>query len=435
MAQAKPFMMSMVHKLILSFVLSGFCLIAALVYSIYGLSDMHEMEREIAGKDLKAATIVLRLRELIAAQERLVGRFIIQSLPEYRSTNDLNAEEFRQKLRNIKEVHINPDIAGLEEGYRRYSELTDRVFKGQQPDVDGIKSAVEDVLKKIDLISEDQRLDLAKKLVVSDLHEEKTVAWTMALAFTGVVFAFLIAGFMVYSFSSSIGKLQHATHRIAEGDFEHDPRIPTGDEIGALSEDFRKMAVRLKELEQISLDASPLTRLPGNIAIERAIDRRLRDQTSFAMCYLDLDNFKSYNDKYGYIKASEVIKDAGKMIYEAVKDLGDPDSFVGHIGGDDFVVIITADKAEIACKAIIRELDALIPGHYSETDRREGAIEGIDRYGVPRKFPLISISIAALICRPGDYAHATEIATAAAKVKDQVKMSIGSNYVIEMERE
>jgi len=190
------------------------------------------------------------------------------------------------------------------------------------------------------------------------------------------------------------------------------------------------MAVRLKELEQLSLDASPLTRLPGNIAIERSINRRLREKMSFAMCYLDLDNFKSYNDRYGYIKASEVLKKTGEVIHEVVKRLNDPDAFVGHIGGDDFVVIIDAKLAKEACQNIIAAFDAIVPAYYSEEDRENGAINGIDRYGVPRVFPLLSMSIAALTCQPGHYATAAEIATAAASVKDHVKESSGSNYII-----
>ena len=103
---------------------------------------------------------------------------------------------------------------------------------------------------------------------------------------------------------------------------------------------------------------------------------------------------------------------------------------MGHIGGDDFVVVISAEKAEAACRAIIASVDALVPSYYSEEDQRAGAIEGVDRYGVARRFPLISISIAALVCKPGDYDTAAEIASAAAFVKDRVKESVGSNYVI-----
>lgn len=424
------FHLSLVQKMVLSFALSGICLMAGLLYAISGLGAMHKMEQEIADKDLKAATITIKLRELMAAQERLTGRFRILKLPEYKLIHDQNAEDFRRQVIQLKTVHNSDTIAAMESDFSRYSALADLLFAGKQSDSTEMKNSVEAVLKQIDTISEDQRHDLSRKLALSDIQEEHTVTWALGLAFGGVVFSFLIAGWMVYSFASSIGKLQHATHRIASGDFDHDPRIRSGDEIGSLSQDFRQMAVRLKELEQLSLDASPLTRLPGNIAIERDINRRLRDKGTFAMCYIDLDNFKSYNDHYGYIKASEVLKEVGKVIYDEVKGLGNPDAFVGHIGGDDFVVIISAELAEPACGAIINRIDTLVPSYYSAEDRRVGAIEGVDRYGVKRSFPLISVSIAALVCQPGDYEHAAEIATAAAAIKDQVKESAGSNYVI-----
>ena len=289
---------------------------------------------------------------------------------------------------------------------------------------EALKQAAERVEKAIEVVRAEQKRILENKLAAAGEREAHTSAWALGLALSGVSLALLVATLLVYSFSTSINKLQKATHRIAAGDFDHDPHIPPGDEIGALSQDFRRMAVRLKELEQLSLDASPLTRLPGNIAIERSINRRLRDKTSFVMCYLDLDNFKSYNDRYGYIKASEVLKETGEIIYEAVKRLNDPDAFVGHIGGDDFVVIIDARLAKAACQEIIASFDAMIPAYYSDEDRAVGAIEGVDRYGVPRVFPLISMSIAALTCQPGAYATAAEIATAAAEVKDRVKESV-----------
>jgi len=424
------FHLTLVQKMILSFALSGLCLIAGLLYSISGLGAMHKMEQEIANKDLKAATITIRLRELMIAQERLTGRFKILKLPEYRSIHDQNTEDFRKGIIDLKIAHNDPVLPALEADFDRYSRLAGSLFAGQSVDTVEMKNMVETVLKHIDVISENQRQDLSRKLALSDIQEEHTVSWSLGLAFVGVLFSTIIAAWMVYSFARSIGKLQYATHRIASGDFDHDPSIDSGDEIGSLSQDFRQMAVRLKELEQISLDASPLTRLPGNIAIERDINRRLRDRATFAMCYIDLDNFKSYNDHYGYIKASDVLKEVGKVIYDQVKSLGNPDAFVGHIGGDDFVVIISADLAEAACRTIISSIDALVPAYYSEEARRAGAIEGVDRYGVQRSFPLISVSIAALVCQPGDYGHAAEIATAAAAIKDQVKESAGSNYVI-----
>ena len=115
---------------------------------------------------------------------------------------------------------------------------------------------------------------LDAKLKSADQKESATVKWSMILSFTGFLLAIAVAALSIFNISSAITKLKKATHRIAEGDFDYDPQIPAGDEIGELAQDFSRMAERLKVLEQMSLDASPLTRLPGNIAIERILSRR-----------------------------------------------------------------------------------------------------------------------------------------------------------------
>ncbi|WP_369833235.1 GGDEF domain-containing protein [Geobacter sp. DSM 9736] len=234
----------------------------------------------------------------------------------------------------------------------------------------------------------------------------------------------------MYTISRSIRKLKRATHRIAEGDFDYDPQIPPGDEVGDLARDFTSMAARLKVLEQMSLDASPLTRLPGNIAIERVLSKRLASNELFAVCYVDLDNFKAYNDRYGYIKASEVIKMTAEIVYEAVGALNEEDSFVGHVGGDDFIIVVSSDNAAPVCENVISTFDREIRGHYSAEDLAKGAIEGADRYGVHRIFPIMTISIAAIICQKGLYDSAVDIAKNAADMKEFLKAKPGSNYYI-----
>lgn len=422
--------LTLVQKLIASFALIGIFLSIAVVYAIMGLGTMHRMVADIARNDLPAATSALTLRDAMQAQQRAVGRLQIFKQSEFKGLYNRQSELFHQTLHTLQQRSGGADLRELEQAYAAYSSFVERMLQGKNvPDVT-LKRAAERVEKAIELVRTEQKKILEDKLAAAGEREARTSTWALGLALSGVMLALLVASLLVYSFSTSINKLQKATHRIAAGEFDHDPHIPPGDEIGSLSQDFMRMAVRLKELEQLSLDASPLTRLPGNIAIERSINRRLRDKTSFVMCYLDLDNFKSYNDRYGYIKASEVLKKTGEVIYEAVKRLNDPDAFVGHIGGDDFVVIIDARLAKAACQGIIARFDAMIPAYYSKEDRAIGAIEGVDRYGVPRVFPIISISIAALTCQPGAYATAAEIATAAAEVKDRVKESSGSNYII-----
>ena len=127
------------------------------------------------------------------------------------------------------------------------------------------------------------------------------------------------------------------------------------------------------------------------------IGRSARYKRPFTLAYFDLDNFKSFTDHYGYIKGSELIRLSGEIIYEVVKSLAGGDAFVGHVGGDDFVAVIAADKADAVCSAILQRFDAEVVKHYSPEDLVRGGIEGVDRYGVQRFFPIMTISIAVII--------------------------------------
>jgi GGDEF domain-containing protein len=181
----------------------------------------------------------------------------------------------------------------------------------------------------------------------------------------------------------------------------------------------------------MSLDASPLTRLPGNIAIERVLTKNLQAGEPFAVCYADLDNFKAYGDRYGYIKGSDLIKMTGEVIYEVVQRHADKNAFVGHIGGDDFVMVISPDCVDNVCKAVIDVFTERVPEFYSPEDLANGAIKGVDRYGVERVFPIMTISIAVVMCQKGEYDSAVLIAKAAAEIKDFTKGVAGSNYFID----
>lgn len=194
------------------------------------------------------------------------------------------------------------------------------------------------------------------------------------------------------------------------------------------------MAARLKVLEQVSLDASPLTRLPGNIAVERALARRVGAGEAFAVCYADLDNFKAYNDRYGYIKGNDVIRCTGEIIFDVVRQNGDRDAFVGHVGGDDFVMIVAPDRIPQVCEGVIDRFTEAIPAYYSPEDLERKGIDGVDRYGVRRSFPIMTISIAVLLCQKGEFDSAIEIAKAATEIKDYVKGSPGSNYLVNRRR-
>jgi diguanylate cyclase (GGDEF)-like protein/PAS domain S-box-containing protein len=177
------------------------------------------------------------------------------------------------------------------------------------------------------------------------------------------------------------------------------------------------------------LYSSPTTKLPGSVTIEREINRMLTLKQKFALCYLDLDNLKAYNDVYGYAKADGVVRQTGDIIRETVLKLGTSSDFVGHVAGDDFVFITRPELADRICLSIIQRFDQIIPFFYNEEDRERGYIEAEDRYGVWRKFPIMSISVASLTNEENKLTDHVQIATLAAEFKRMAKAIAGSVYI------
>lgn len=198
-----------------------------------------------------------------------------------------------------------------------------------------------------------------------------------------------------------------------------------------LDQHIQEMMLRIKDSQKRYLDASPLTRLPGNLAIEEVLKEKMSRGEKFALCYIDLDDFKAYNDKYGYARGSELIKMTGEVIYRAKDEKAYKWDFVGHIGGDDFVLITSPDKVEHVCKAIIDNFDRLIPSYYHPDDCNKGYIESTDRFGIKRQFPIMSISIAVVSDVKRAFNSPIEIAKVATQIKDYVKTLPGSNYLVD----
>jgi len=270
-----------------------------------------------------------------------------------------------------------------------------------------------------------------EKMKISHLQGRKTFNLTLFLCLLSLIIGISLAFFFTYTFSAPIKKLGKATQFIAQGDFDFDPKIKSGDEVGELAQFFRQMAKRLKEFEELNLDASPLTRLPGNVAIERTLNELIREKKSFALCHTDLDNFKPFADKYGYAWASEVIKEVAAILKEATSHAGQDGDFVGHIGGDDFVIITSSSQVDKICSYVIKEFDRRIVKFYSEADRNAGFIIGKDRRGMEQTFPLLTISIAAVINGGTAFESPLQMAELAAELKEYAKTLPGSNYVKE----
>jgi GGDEF domain-containing protein len=249
----------------------------------------------------------------------------------------------------------------------------------------------------------------------------------MALCLVGLLSGLISMAFAVHQASKIMDRLRRATKHL--GDVVLDEMTPSEflSASDGLDREIQEMMLKIKDSQQRYLDASPLTRLPGNMAIEQVLQGKMDHGEKFALCYVDLDDFKAYNDRYGYAKGSDLIKMTGEVLYRAKDEYAETQDFVGHIGGDDFVLITSPDIVEQVCMAIISEFDSLIPDYYHADDLEKGFVEGTDRYGVKRRFSIMSISIAVVSDVKRSFTSPIEIAQVATEIKDYVKSLPGSN--------
>jgi GGDEF domain-containing protein len=425
--------LTLLRKLVIGYATLTLFILAALLFSADGLYSLRKTAHAIATNHLPAINLLTDLRNSLIDQEGYAGKYVIFKSSEFRDLFRQREKDFLAKLTLLEKARQLKDVAELKTLYGDYRQTAEKLFAAGKGNASDLSGKAAQIFATLDRIYTAQQRDLQVMLAAANRQERISLLWIVGLSLSGLFLAIAVAVAFTYRTFSVVRKLQRATHRISAGDFAYQPQIPPGDELGDLAEDFLRMASRLKELEQISLDASPLTRLPGNIAIEREIEKRLR-QGKFALCYADLDNFKAFSDRYGYNKGSELIRLTGEIIYEAVRACTDSDAFVGHIGGDDFVMVLSDDCVAQVCEAVIKAFDDEVVKHYTPEDLAREGIEGPDRYGVQRFFPIMTISIAVIINEAGEISTSVELARTAAEIKNYVKEKPGSKYLISRRR-
>jgi diguanylate cyclase (GGDEF)-like protein len=167
--------------------------------------------------------------------------------------------------------------------------------------------------------------------------------------------------------------------------------------------------------------ANPLTRLPGSPAVEEQVNERIRAGKQFSFLYADIDHFKAYNDNYGYKKGDKVIQDVAGLLMECLDVCPTDHHFIGHIGGDDFVMIAAPECAEKIAQNLSRRFDALASGYYTQEDRAQGFTAGLDRLGNKNAFPLMSLSIAIASNEKRPLLHYAKIAEVTSDIKRYLK--------------
>ncbi|MFA6003259.1 MAG: response regulator [Elusimicrobiota bacterium] len=204
------------------------------------------------------------------------------------------------------------------------------------------------------------------------------------------------------------------------------------------SVDIRELMARIRMIlkrTRQGLDANPLTRLPGNLSIDSRIEEGLAQNRPMAVLYIDLDQFKAYNDSYGYDAGDRVILSMAQTLVKVTRHFPGPPDFVGHIGGDDFIVITDPDRMEDMARMIISDFDAAVPAFYNEADRKRGWILSVDRQGKQREFPLLSVSIGICHNSSRKLESLAQISQLGAELKKHAKAQPGSKYLVDRRKD
>lgn len=201
-----------------------------------------------------------------------------------------------------------------------------------------------------------------------------------------------------------------------------------------MTELFARIRMILRRARE-GLDANPLTRLPGNVMIENRISAAVASGEPFAVLYLDLNGFKAYNDNYGYDAGDRVLKATAALLVGIVRELGGGADFLGHIGGDDFILLTRPELMEAYCRRVVTEFDHAAPTFYKPEDRERGRITARDRQGRVTEYPLLSIAIGVCHNRLRPIASYGQVSRIGSELKKFAKAEPGSRYVIDRRKD
>jgi GGDEF domain-containing protein len=433
--------LNIAKKLMLGYSVLLLLLVGISIFALFYLNQLNKINSSIVETDLPIANISGKMFDVILAQERSVQRYLILKSPDVLKKFWNKEKEFNhltEQLRALpgqKDYPIN-QIASLQTEYKYI--LSGAIGWIEDPD-SPISKAFEKNIKtqqeKINAVIKKMqgRAQLERDQKTALMTTMGRIAFKIAaiLCGLGLIFALTMAFVITHNIAGAIKKLKHATSMIAEGKFDHRPNIRNKDELGDLAQSFVTMAQRLKQLEEMYLDTSPLTRLPGGVAIENVMKKRIAAKAPIAFCLMDIDNFKAYNDHYGYAKGNDVIQATAAIISEAVARYGHDDDFIGHIGGDDYVLITIPELYPRICQAVIDTFDKTIPGFYDEEDRQRGHILGENRQGQEVKFPLATLSIAVVTNIKRKFRNHIQYGEVAAEMKEHAKTVAGSIFMVD----
>jgi diguanylate cyclase (GGDEF)-like protein len=431
------------RKLLLGYLVMALLTVMASAYAVVSLRQLNNLAYGIIHEDFFMVETSKKMMDALLAQESAERRYLILKDPSIAEIFRARNREFAQSLQDISSypfrdyANIHAQLASLSQEHGALFEQCvilvgeNRLQEAMALSEGDGERIIENLASQVRAMQQKAAKDIDIRMNLMRMQGANAAQVTIVLTALSLVAGFSLALLITYNISVPLKKLEKATSIIAEGQFDHHLHIDRPDEIGRLAKAFGVMTRRLKVLETLNLDASPLTGLPGNLAIERVIDECLSSQSVFSLCQIDLDHFKPYADKYGYAWASEIIKEVARTLLAERERAGLQDVFVGHIGGDDFVLIADPKSAEALGRRLVDVFDEQIRPFYSAEDLQQGFIVGRDRKGNEQAFPLLSVSVAMVTGDGRRFKNALEMAEVAAELKEYAKSLAGSNFVKE----
>jgi diguanylate cyclase (GGDEF)-like protein len=408
--------------------------------ALISLEQLNTINTSIINEDIPLIKSTDRLIDSVYNQERHGRRYAILQGKNMMDLFKEEAKTFRQQLQQIGEdKNIPPSlIKKINQLHGQYYDFFLKWFD-QQSGKSGTRVNYEnyfmnmqgELIRAINDIAIKAESSQSEKMITTSMIGIRAFRNTVILCLLSFIIGIGAAILMTRSISRAIKRLSQATTEIAKGNFTHVPDIKNQDELGDLAQAFTAMGRRLKRLEEMYLDASPLTHLPGGIAIENVLKKRIAAGESISFCLVDLDHFKAYNDKYGYAKGNHVIKATARLLEEAVNKKGCKNCYVGHIGGDDFVIITKPEFHRNISEYIIESFDKMIKKYYSKQDMKLGYISGMSRSGKKTKYPIMTITVAVVTNKNRPFKHYVQVGEKAAELKEYGKTLKGSKYVVD----
>jgi diguanylate cyclase (GGDEF)-like protein len=186
---------------------------------------------------------------------------------------------------------------------------------------------------------------------------------------------------------------------------------------------------------KLVLDTNPLSKLPGNPSIQARIEREIQKGSAFAVLYLDLNNFKAYNDSYGFEAGDRIIKATANLLVKLTIQTEGSEDFIGHIGGDDFIIVTTYEKSEELAQRILTGFDEIAPSFYKKEDRERGFITSTDRQGNIKQFPFLSLSIGIVHNKIRPLTSFAQVSNIGTELKKAAKSSQKSAYILDRRKD